>query len=98
MRIFTVVLVILIIYVAYDIYYGRNGVIQYNQTVALVQKAQEKIKSLELRNSSLSDEIKDLKQGNVAVEEVARSELGLIKQNEEFFRIVDKRAKDDRKN
>jgi cell division protein FtsB len=41
------------------------------------------------RNSVLRAEIKDLKQGLDAVEDIARSELGFIKQGETFFLLVD---------
>jgi len=41
------------------------------------------------RNLSLAAEVKDLKQGLAAVEERARSEMGLIMPGETFFQIVD---------
>ena len=41
------------------------------------------------RNAILKAEIQDLKQGLEAVEDIARSELGLIKKGETFFLLVD---------
>ncbi len=41
------------------------------------------------RNAVLRAEIVDLKQGLDAVEDIARSELGMIKKGETFFLIVE---------
>lgn len=43
-----------------------------------------------VRNAGLDAEVRDLKQGYDAIEEIARSELGMIKQGEIFFQVVDK--------
>ncbi|WP_425597269.1 septum formation initiator family protein [Succinatimonas hippei] len=40
------------------------------------------------RNQAVIDELNDLKQGNTAIEELARTELGLIREDETFFRIL----------
>ena len=44
---------------------------------------------LKARNASLDAEVRDLKQGYDAIEERARSELGMIKQDEMFFQVLD---------
>ena len=41
------------------------------------------------RNAVLAAEVQDLKQGLEAIEERARSELGMIKQNEIFFQVIE---------
>ena len=41
------------------------------------------------RNHALEAEVVDLKTGDAAIEERARSELGMIGQDETFFQIVD---------
>ena len=49
---------------------------------------------LKARNAALDAEVRDLKQGLEAIEERARSELGMIRQDEIFFQLLeDKRAR-----
>lgn len=44
---------------------------------------------LRQRNAALAAEVEDLKSGEAAVEERARSELGMIKPGETFYRVVE---------
>ena len=44
---------------------------------------------LKERNQTLIAEVDDLKQGLDAIEERARSELGMIKKGETFYQVVD---------
>ena len=44
---------------------------------------------LQQRNDALAAEVEDLKSGESAVEERARSELGMIKPGETFYRVVE---------
>jgi cell division protein FtsB len=46
--------------------------------------------SLAARNAVLMAEVQDLKSGTAAIEEHAREEMGMIKQNEVFYQIVEK--------
>jgi len=45
---------------------------------------------LQQRNDALAAEVNDLKTGDVAVEERARNELGMIKPGEVFYRVIDR--------
>ena len=55
------------------------------------QQARENA-GLQQRNNALAAEVEDLKSGEAAVEERARSELGMIKPGEKFYRVVESRA------
>jgi cell division protein FtsB len=54
----------------------------------VVEQKQENLK-LKQRNEALSAEVEDLKTGKQAIEERARSELGLIKPDETFYQVVE---------
>ena len=56
-----------------------------------------KSKKLQARNRALQDEITDLKQGNKVVEELARSELGMVKKDEVFYRVIPKETQDQKR-
>jgi len=53
---------------------------------------QEKNSALKARNETLDAEVRDLKSGRAAIEERARSELGMIKQDEVFYQVLDNSA------
>lgn len=56
-----------------------------------LQEQLEENERLRVRNEALAAEVDDLRGGLEALEERARSELGLIRDDEEFFLIVDPR-------
>ncbi|MFT5134789.1 MAG: cell division protein FtsB [Gammaproteobacteria bacterium] len=53
------------------------------------QEKMEENQQLSERNRSLAAEVVDLKQGMEAIEEKARSEMGMIENNETFYQIID---------
>ncbi len=50
---------------------------------------QEKNSTLKARNDMLDAEVRDLKSGSAAIEERARSELGMVKQDEVFYQVLE---------
>ena len=65
--------------------HGAREVLQLSTAVAL-QAAENH--ELTARNQRLAAELRDLKQGTAALEERARSELGLIAPNETYYQVV----------
>ena len=62
----------------------------------VAEQKQENLK-LKQRNDALSAEVQDLKNGNEAIEERARSELGLVKPGETFYQVVEPAPADAKK-
>jgi len=88
MRVFTALLLILLVLLQYRLWFGKNSVPDYlslQEDVIRQQVANEKLKQ---RNKLLYADTDDLKLGTEAIEERARNELGMIKENETFFRLI----------
>jgi cell division protein FtsB len=92
MRILTLILVLLIAFIQYPLWVGKGSWLSVWKIDAELGKQQQANKQLETRNASLAAEVRDLKTGYDAIEERARNELGMIKQDEVFFQILDKPA------
>lgn len=90
MRILSIVLAALIVLIQYPLWLGKGGwlhVWKMDRQVAMQKDANAKIRA---RNDALEAEVHDLKHGDEAIEERARYDLGMIRQDEIFFQIVEK--------
>jgi cell division protein FtsB len=65
---------------------GMNEVWRLEKSVA---EQKEKNEALKARNDALAAEVANLKDRDEAVEERARSELGLVKPGEKFYQVVE---------
>jgi cell division protein FtsB len=92
MRILAGILGALILLIQYPLWLGKGGWMRAWQIEEDYSKQKEKNSQLEMRNSALAAEVRDLKQGTEAVEERARYELGMVRQDEVFFQIVEDKA------
>jgi cell division protein FtsB len=55
----------------------------------MIDSQSEENQRLRLRNQQLEREIDELKSGTESIEEKARTDLGMIKEGEEFYLIVE---------
>lgn len=88
MRWFIAVLAVVAVLLQYRIWASPDGAREMLQLEAAVEAQREANLRLQARNDQLAAEVRDLKQGFAAVEERARSELGLIGPNETYFQVV----------
>ncbi len=87
MRWLALIFVVLIAALQYPMWLGKGGWLQVRELdrqVAAQHAANAKLKE---RNDALDAEVRDLKTGTEAIEERARSELGMVKHDEVFFQI-----------
>ena len=96
MRFVIAVLVLLTMHLQYALWVTRGGIHDVNKLKVSVAEQKNEIARLKERNRSLAAEVMDLKQGLEAVEERSRSEMGMIKRGEVFFRITDPNHEHDR--
>ncbi|WP_374584887.1 cell division protein FtsB [Pseudoduganella sp.] len=90
MRLITLALACLLLLIQYPLWLGKGGWLRVAELETEVAAAQEKNEGLRQRNAKLASEVNDLKDGTGAVEERARFELSMIKQNEIYVQILGK--------
>ncbi|MTD37096.1 cell division protein FtsB [Erwinia sp. CPCC 100877] len=84
----TLLLLVLLAWLQYSLWFGKNGVHDYTRVkddVAVQQGTNAKLKA---RNDQLFAEIDDLNGGLEAIEERARNELSMTRPGETFYRLV----------
>ncbi|HNP52388.1 cell division protein FtsB [Nitrosomonas nitrosa] len=82
-------LVVMIVLAQYPLWYGKGSwlsVLEIDQEVAAQRKINQKLQN---RNTVLEAEVNNLKKGLDAIEELARNELGMIRNDEVFFQVLD---------
>jgi len=80
-------IVLLIAALQYPMWLGRGGWLQVRELDRQLAAQREANAKLKLRNDALDADVRDLKTGFEAIEERARSELGMIRQDEVFFQV-----------
>ena len=90
MRWLSIALLALLVLLQYPLWIGKGGWLRVWEMDRKLQQQKEHTRSLEIRNAGLDAEVRDLKQGYDAIEERARYELGMIRQDEVFVQIPEK--------
>ena len=89
MRALTLALAALIVLIQYPLWLGKGSWLRVWEVDQQIRAQRDTNRSLQARNNALEAEVRDLKVGQEAIEERARSELGMIKQDEIFFQVVE---------
>ncbi|MEN9865568.1 MAG: cell division protein FtsB [Pseudomonadota bacterium] len=88
MRLITIALAGLLLLIQFPLWLGKGGWLAAWDLDQKVMAANKRNDDLKARNAKLESEVRDLKNGTGALEERARAELGMIKQDEVFIQIV----------
>lgn len=89
MRTLTLILIVLLLLLQYPLWFGKGSWLQVWQYTQKLEAEQKRNAYYRQRNETLRAEVGDLKQGQSAIEERARSELGMVKQDEVFYQIIE---------
>ena len=89
MKLLTVIMIFLLLLLQYRLWTGNGSLVEVNLLKDEIEKVKNENENLKERNLSLTAEVFDLKQGHEAIEEIARSEMGMIKNGETFYQIID---------
>ncbi|MEY4468330.1 MAG: hypothetical protein RIR21_2124 [Pseudomonadota bacterium] len=92
-RLIVIGLTVLLILIQYPLWLGKGSWLRVWDLSRQLDSALVKEQELRERNAKLASEVQDLKEGTGALEERARYELGLIKDNETFVQILEGEAK-----
>ena len=90
-----VLLIVLLVLLQYKIWLGDGGIPRILQLQEEVDTVQVQVDKLKERNQALDAEVQDLKKGLDAIEERARSDLGMISQDEVYYQVIDKKPQID---
>ncbi len=93
MRLITICLAALLVLVQYPLWMGKGGWLRVWDLDQHVMAAKNRNEELKARNDKLHSEVRDLRVGTGAVEERARYELGMIKENEIFIQVLEPNSK-----
>lgn len=88
MRLMIIALVMLFVLLQYEFWFAKGSVIsawKLRDHISIQQQANDQLKQ---RNDAIRADIADLKSGNKAIEERARTELGMVKKGETFYQVV----------
>ncbi len=83
------VLLAILVLLQYPLWFGNGGVFavwRLNREIAAQEQENVRLKD---RNQALEADVNDLKQGLAAIEERARTELGMVKKGEVFFQVIE---------
>ena len=89
LKLLLVLLAVLLAWLQYRLWFGEGGVFAVRALEERVEAQTRENLGLRERNAQLAAEVDNLKSGEAAVEERARTELGMIKPGEVFHRVVE---------
>ena len=89
MRPIFLILILAVLVLQHKLWLGDGNLVQWINLEKKLVEHQEQNNKLAARNKALEADIKELKSGDQALEEQARYELGMIKQDEVYYQFVD---------
>ena len=89
MKLIVAILFVLLIWLQYKLWLGDGGIPEVLELEQEIETVQTEVNQLQERNKALNAEVMDLKTGIEAIEERARSEMGMIKKDEIYYQVID---------
>ncbi|HJN01337.1 MAG: septum formation initiator family protein [Gammaproteobacteria bacterium] len=88
-RFFIAILIVFFLMIQFDIWIKDDGLYRLRELEQMIESQNDENQRLKLKNQQLEQEIEELKSGTESIEEKARTDLGMIKEGEEFYLIVE---------
>ena len=83
------IMLLLVVHLQYRLWYGDASIAQIKAYQLRLDELRAQVTEKQERNQALYAEVLDLRKGQEAVEERARDELGMVKQGETFFQVIE---------
>lgn len=84
-----VFLLVIIAALQYRLWLGDGGIREYRETVQRINDLKQEGERRKIRNAAVAADVRDLRDGDDAIEERARHELGMIKAGETYVQVFD---------
>jgi cell division protein FtsB len=88
MKYLAAALLVVLALLQYRLWLGNGGMREVTRLRAQIEQQRVANDVLRERNRTLSAEVQDLKKGTTAIEERARTDLGMVGQKETFYQVV----------
>lgn len=79
----------LIVHLQYRLWFGDGSIREIQAYQQRLDDLKERVEEKKVRNEALYAEVLDLRRGQAAIEERARYELGMIREDETFFQVLE---------
>jgi cell division protein FtsB len=89
MKILLSIIILLVSLLQYRLWYGNGGIEEIKALQQRLDDLKEQVEEKKERNEALYAEVEDLRKGQEALEERARDELGMIREGETFFQVLE---------
>jgi cell division protein FtsB len=87
-RLLALILATVVVALQFPLWFGKGGWLRVRDLQQQVDQQKAATAKLEARTRAFEAEVRDLKTGTEALEERARSDLGMIKQDEIYFQLA----------
>ena len=82
-------LLVLIAGLQYRLWLGDGGIREFRETTQRIEELKQEVEQRVIRNAAVAADVRDLRDGDEAIEERARHDLGMIKTGETFVQVYD---------
>jgi cell division protein FtsB len=89
MKFFLAVIILLIALLQYRLWFSNGGIEQIQQDQLRLVELKKQVEEKRERNTALYAEVEDLRKGQESLEERARNDLGMIRDGETFFQVLE---------
>ncbi|MBS3964569.1 MAG: septum formation initiator family protein [Methylomonas sp.] len=89
MKTLVAIIIALTLHFQYRLWFGDANIAQISEYRERLEQLNKQIQEKKDRNDALYAEVKDLRRGLETIEERARYDLGMIKENETFFQVLE---------